>query len=303
MTVDFNISRISEDYSESNEILSKGEIALWNAVITQALMDVSSKSKKSDARQAKYDAICWLTSMEADFHNICIMAGFDPDYVATKVRAAIQNDCKWRLPAGEGRRSKKRKETGEVSIRHRKRGRPRIHRPERDRGTPETQRYIAEALTLEPLDKYLETGVLEKEQHWCGLHLRWLYTLIYGAPGVKAVDPRHIPGLECKPDDTIWRAARQKEYREAMAELSKLGYANQLIATCIFNEPVRPLGQSTVNLKCGLSVLVGLWCRGGGQDAQNNNRRSDLAYHHCFADKSTETELARQHKQRKSNTR
>ncbi len=70
--------------------------ALWVAVITQALMDAGSNSKKSHLRKEKARAIAWLNSDTEDFMEVCINAGFEPDYVRMKAKEAIRNGCKWR---------------------------------------------------------------------------------------------------------------------------------------------------------------------------------------------------------------
>ncbi len=103
----------------------------------------------------------------------------------------------------------------------RKRGRPKIDRPSRDAGTPELAFKRAHGETMEPLDLCLERGLLTAAQHWCGIHLRWLYTLRYGAPGVRAVDTTHLGGLELKMDDPGWRAAREEEYHMALRLLGR----------------------------------------------------------------------------------
>ena len=94
----------------------------------------------------------------------------------------------------------------------RKRGRPKIEKPTIDLGTPELimKRLMGE--TAEALDLCYERGIISKEQHWCGIHFRWLYTLRYGAPGVRAVDTTHFGGFEPKDDNSEWRAAREQEY-------------------------------------------------------------------------------------------
>lgn len=73
-----------------------GYRGLWSAVITQALMDAGSNSKKPEMKSAKAKAISWLNGDSEDFTEVCIMAGFEPDYVRKKAREAIANGCKWR---------------------------------------------------------------------------------------------------------------------------------------------------------------------------------------------------------------
>jgi hypothetical protein len=84
------------------------EPGLWRAVITQALMDAASQSRKSEARRYRTDALSWLLSGTSDFEAVCDNAGFDPDYVRSRVRGAVARNFTWRLPAGEGWRTRGR---------------------------------------------------------------------------------------------------------------------------------------------------------------------------------------------------
>lgn len=98
------------DFSPSISF-SDHEPSLWKAVITQALMDAASNSNKDDAGRAKRDAIEWLLSASPDFEYVCDNAGLDPSYVRRKAIEALGRNCRWRLPAGEGWRSKLRTDT------------------------------------------------------------------------------------------------------------------------------------------------------------------------------------------------
>ena len=83
----------------------------------------------------------------------------------------------------------------------RRRGRPKSVHHGIDRGTPELAQKRLRGETTETLDLCLERGLITPQQHWCGIHLRWLYTLRYGAPGVRSIDPTHTKGIEIKTDD------------------------------------------------------------------------------------------------------
>lgn len=87
------------------------EQSLWVAVITQALMDVSSKSKKREALKDKAAAYAWLTEGSEDFDAVCDMAGLDPLYVMVSAERAMRRGCQWRLPSGQGWRTKARQQT------------------------------------------------------------------------------------------------------------------------------------------------------------------------------------------------
>lgn len=119
------------------------------------------------------------------------------------------------------------------------RGRPKSNRPQIDTGTPETVMKRLLGVTTEALDLCLERGIINKTQHWCGIHLRWLYTLRHGVPSVRATDLSYIGGCEQKSEDSedpLWREAREKEYNEAIILLAQNGHANSLINLCIYNE-------------------------------------------------------------------
>ncbi len=81
----------------------KGEVALWRAVITQALMDASSQSHKMEAQYEKSQALCWLAGHSEDFRTVCDFADFPPDYVRCRSRIALKRDCKWRRETQNGR--------------------------------------------------------------------------------------------------------------------------------------------------------------------------------------------------------
>lgn len=156
-----------------------------------------------------------------------------------------------------------------------RRGRPRVDRPSKDTGTPELvmKRLLGE--TAETLDLCLERGIITPQQHWCGIHLRWLYTLRHGAPGVRAVDPTHLGGIEIKLDDPEWRISREKEYHDAVQKLNDRGLAALMMNLCIHNERPKFLSlhapvteararEATAfieNLRAGLDLLVTHWGR------------------------------------------
>lgn len=117
-----------------------------------------------------------------------------------------------------------------------RRGRPRAPVVLQDLGTPELRLKHALGLTAEPIDLCLERGLISNEQHWCGLHLRWLYTLRYGAPSVttRYVD-RHGPSPA--PEETVaWRVEREAEYTAASALLKQHRRYEAVMRLCVFNE-------------------------------------------------------------------
>jgi len=86
------------------------EPSLWRAVITQALMDAATASRKPEARRIKADAVRWLLTPSEDFDTVCDHAGLDPDYVRSRAIVAMERNCVWRLPAGQGWRAKAREQ-------------------------------------------------------------------------------------------------------------------------------------------------------------------------------------------------
>ncbi|MBX9726621.1 MAG: hypothetical protein K2X09_05085 [Rickettsiales bacterium] len=85
------------------------EQSIWRAVITQALMDAASQSRKSEARRSRSDALQWLLSDSRDFEAVCDNAGFDPGYIRRRAKEALARGCEWRLPNGQGWRTQERK--------------------------------------------------------------------------------------------------------------------------------------------------------------------------------------------------
>jgi hypothetical protein len=154
----------------------------------------------------------------------------------------------------------------------RKRGRPRKILQGRDNGTPELNAKKISGETTEAIDLCLSRDLITTEQHWCAIHLRWLYTLRYGAPTVRALDPTHLGGIEAKVNDPEWAALREKEFSDAITLLNGYGYARLLMQVCIYNECPSFLKKPTLsaeksalansflhNLRSGLDVLVEHW--------------------------------------------
>ncbi len=101
-------SRTYPTSSRSEGSFADHEPGLWRAVITQALMDAATGSNKAEARRIRQDAIAWLLSPSDDFDAVCDNAGLDPDYVRSRAAQAVQRNCTWRLPAGQGWRAQAR---------------------------------------------------------------------------------------------------------------------------------------------------------------------------------------------------
>lgn len=157
----------------------------------------------------------------------------------------------------------------------RRRGRPRKALQAKDRGTPELLAKKEQGETIEVIDLLLDRRLITPEQHWCAIHLRWLYTIRHGAPTLRALDPTHIGGYELKANDPEWYALREKEYNNAMALLSASCHARLLLDICIYNErpsflkskePIAPrhhaIATAFLNtLHDGLEILRAHWKR------------------------------------------
>jgi hypothetical protein len=156
-----------------------------------------------------------------------------------------------------------------------RRGRPRKSLPKKDGGTPELIRKRHAGETIEALDLCLAREIITSEQHWCGIHLRWLYTLRHGVPSVRAIDPTHLGGMEIKLDDPEWKSAREAEYHEALNALHRGGCAIITMNLCIYNERPDFLKQSSsrkllhtkatknfiADIIKGLDILAALWIK------------------------------------------
>ncbi|MFN8972559.1 MAG: hypothetical protein ACK5VZ_05725 [Alphaproteobacteria bacterium] len=120
-----------------------------------------------------------------------------------------------------------------------RRGRPKAVRPQTDFGTIELQQKRAVGLTSEPIDLCLDRRIITPTQHWCGLHLRWLYTLRYGAPAVSSSWRTLHDNFTIRPDDPEWRSAREQEFAQAAQLLRRKGCYQVLMGLVIFNERPR----------------------------------------------------------------
>ncbi len=141
-----------------------------------------------------------------------------------------------------------------------RRGRPRkrdSHLAVRDYGTPELQQKRSLSLTTETVDLLLKKGLITDEQHWCALHFRWLYTLRYGSPTPQSVDPARVRGILHRKIYPEWQSEREKEWQQAIQELTRGNSLSSLRQCAIYNQ-IHP---SQLNeLQSGLQVLALLWC-------------------------------------------
>lgn len=153
------------------------------------------------------------------------------------------------------------------------RGRPKSARADgKDRGTPELQKRKNLGLLSEPVDLCREKGIINADEHWCALHLRWLYTLRYGLPTVTATNLERFGGSRIDESDE-WNSHRELEFHEAIEALKKCGAHKEIINLAIMNiYPVfliscnehsfRAAEASLAKVKSGLEELCNLWIKG-----------------------------------------
>jgi hypothetical protein len=120
-----------------------------------------------------------------------------------------------------------------------RRGRPAKPKEVLDKGTPELQAKHAAGMTREAIDLCLEREIITTEEHWAGLHYRWLYTIRYGASSVSSHwwrltgETRSAPNLS---DSTEWRTLREQEYSAARALLLQKCSYETVMRIAIYNE-------------------------------------------------------------------
>jgi hypothetical protein len=171
------------------------------------------------------------------------------------------------------------------------RGRPRKTAPPlRDVGTPELRLKHALNLTAEPIDLCLERALITPEQHRSGIHLRWLYTLRYGAPSLSTHYGDRGGTPEAAVHDPQWRSMREQEYLDACRLLRAHRRYECVLRLCVYNEypsflshPLRErarrdaalmqqLAQAQQQLQEGLEALVLHWRTRRNRDATKPER-------------------------------
>ncbi len=159
-----------------------------------------------------------------------------------------------------------------------KRGRPAQPKLARDNGTPELQSKKSLGLTSEAIDICLERRLITREQHWAGLHYRWLYTVRYGAPSLSSHWWR-LSGESSGPrtDNISWRTSREQEYTLARDALMHKKLYECVMQIAVYNETPCFLRSNLLQLALckpallsrieseqhqfasGLELLAGLW--------------------------------------------
>ena len=73
------------------EIDTIGEKALWQSVVMQAAIDVTSDPVELKDRIERAKTIAWFSLQNEDFLLVCSFAELDPQMVIQKIRVAIKN--------------------------------------------------------------------------------------------------------------------------------------------------------------------------------------------------------------------
>lgn len=162
-----------------------------------------------------------------------------------------------------------------------RRGRPTAPTTPRDTdlGTPELIMKRACGQTSEAVDVCLEKGLIDRQQHRAALHMRWLYTLRFGAPGISAADVMRLHRHESQSiaDVSLWRQQREQEYEQAAQLLKQHKRYEAVVNLCVYD--IRPryldtrqwdrayrcaalrhqMHHEISQLQGGLDLLVSLW--------------------------------------------
>ena len=71
---------------------TKGEVALWRAVLLQAFIDLKTKSKKHIKKPIKREATKWFRTNKQDLMNVCALADYDYCIVAKKAEEILNEN-------------------------------------------------------------------------------------------------------------------------------------------------------------------------------------------------------------------
>ncbi len=69
----------------------RGEIALWHAVLNQALFDARMKPQNNEDRHLRWQALHWLAGKNPDFVMVCDLAMLDPARARRKIARMLKN--------------------------------------------------------------------------------------------------------------------------------------------------------------------------------------------------------------------
>ncbi len=152
-----------------------------------------------------------------------------------------------------------------------RRGRPAIKRPTYDKGTPELAQKHRLGMTSEPLDILLSRNYITADEHSAGLHARWLYTVKFGIPDLRAANPdgREAYARKSYRDDA-WQQRNEAEYGCLVESLRQINAKREVFNICIYKQwpfwliDVQMLGKKELSplakgeltrLKAGLALI------------------------------------------------
>ncbi len=127
-------------------------------------------------------------------------------------------------------------------------------------------KYREPKLKSEPLDLCLERQIISPEEHQVGMKYKWLYTLKFGSPHIKAHDIFDLGGRwGRKHNDEKWLQAHQQHYDIFVRELILIGCLRPVTDICVHNQYPAFLAINSIDknyqleydmLKKGLARLV-----------------------------------------------
>ena len=68
---------------------TRGEVALWRAVLLQAFIDLKTKSKKHVKKPVKREAVKWFRANKRDLMDVCALADYDYRMVVKKAEEIL----------------------------------------------------------------------------------------------------------------------------------------------------------------------------------------------------------------------
>ena len=84
-------SEFIQDREEDDD--NRSYIALWRAVIMQAMLDIASMSSRTEDKLEKYRSISWIMNDNEDFNLVCRLANYDPKYVRNRAFQVIKSSA------------------------------------------------------------------------------------------------------------------------------------------------------------------------------------------------------------------
>lgn len=115
-------------------------------------------------------------------------------------------------------------------------GRPASQKFKKDLGTPELIAKRKIGITTEPLDLCFERRIIDDSQHRCAIYFRWLYTLRFGLPTVRAYDLARTKGRDVESYKShLWLHEKQGEYERLVRKLKAIEAFHVILDICVYN--------------------------------------------------------------------